>query len=68
MEQQVSCERCGGILTPGAAYCDECGARTRRAVRGVRVAIRVELIFIALVILVILGFTLLFANQPPTGH
>lgn len=68
MDQQVSCDRCGAGLTPGASYCDGCGARTRKAVRTVRLAIRLELVFIALVVVVILGFTLVFANQPPTGH
>ncbi|MGH7904276.1 MAG: hypothetical protein ACREPA_09155 [Candidatus Dormibacteraceae bacterium] len=68
MEQQLSCDRCGGSLTPGASYCDACGSRTRRALKNVRFAIRLELVFIALVIVLILGFTVIFANQPPTGH
>jgi uncharacterized OB-fold protein len=54
--EQTRCDRCHGRLTPGAAYCDRCGARTRRAVRNVRLAIRIELLFILLIFLVIAGF------------
>jgi uncharacterized OB-fold protein len=53
-EVQVACDNCGKELVPGAAYCERCGARTRRAKRLVRLAIRVEL-------LVFLGFVAMVA-------
>ena len=60
---QTSCERCGASLVPDAAYCEKCGARTRRARRLVRVAIRVELVFFVLVVLMVIGFTWIYAIQ-----
>jgi predicted nucleic acid-binding Zn ribbon protein len=50
-------------LVPGANYCDSCGERTRKARRNVRLAIRLELVFIAMVVLLIIGFTLVYYGQ-----
>lgn len=60
---QVACDTCGTELVPNAAYCEKCGARTRRARRLVRVAIRVELVFFLLVVLMVIGFTWIYAAQ-----
>ena len=60
---QTNCDRCGGALQPGAAYCDRCGARTRRARRNVRLAIRIEVLLLALMVLLIFGFTWVFLKQ-----
>ncbi len=60
---QVACDSCGTQLIPNAAYCEKCGARTRRARRLVRVAIRVELVFFVLVVLMVIGFTWIYAIQ-----
>ena len=60
---QVSCDNCGTQLVPNAAYCEKCGARTRRARRLVRLAIRVELVFFGLVVLLVIGFTWIYAIQ-----
>jgi uncharacterized OB-fold protein len=60
---QAACEKCGATLVPDAAYCERCGERTRRARRLVRVAIRVELLFFALVVAVVIGFTWIYAAQ-----
>lgn len=60
---QTACDRCGGRLVPDAAYCEKCGARTRKAKRMVRLAIRVELVFFALVVILVIGFTWLYAIQ-----
>jgi hypothetical protein len=47
----------------GAAYCERCGARTRKARRLVRLAIRVELLFFVLVVLLVIAFTWIYAAQ-----
>lgn len=60
---QTNCDRCNAPLVEDAAYCDECGERTRRARRMVRLAVRVELLFIALVVLLVAGFTLIYYFQ-----
>jgi uncharacterized OB-fold protein len=60
---QVACDRCGAALVENAAYCEKCGARTRRAKRLVRLAIRVELVFFVLVILMVAGFVWVYAVQ-----
>ena len=60
---QVACDSCGAELVPNAAYCERCGARTRRARRLVRIAIRVELVFFALVVALVIGFTYVYAFQ-----
>jgi len=62
---QTACDRCHAPLVKDAAYCDKCGERTRKARRLVRIAIRVELLFIALVILLEAGFTLIYYFQRP---
>ena len=60
---QVACDSCSAELVPEAAYCQRCGRRTRRATRFVRLAIRVELLFLALVIVLIFGFTWIYYAQ-----
>jgi uncharacterized OB-fold protein len=60
---QVACDTCGAQLTPNAAYCERCGARTRRARRLVRLAIRVELLFFLLVVGLVIAFTWIYAVQ-----
>jgi predicted nucleic acid-binding Zn ribbon protein len=60
---QATCDRCRAPLTPGANYCDSCGERTRKARRNVRLAVRVELLFIAMVVLLVIGFTLVYYGQ-----
>ena len=63
MQVQVACDKCGAELVPNAAYCERCGARTRRARRLVRLAIRVELLFFVLVVGLVIGFTWIYAAQ-----
>jgi uncharacterized OB-fold protein len=60
---QAACDKCGTTLVPNAAYCERCGARTRRARRLVRIAIRVELLFFVMVVAVVIGFTWIYASQ-----
>jgi len=60
---QAACDSCGTQLIPNAAYCEKCGARTRRARRLVRLAIRVELVFFLLVVVMVIGFTWIYAAQ-----
>ena len=60
---QVVCEKCGTQLVPNAAYCERCGARTRRARRLVRLAIRVELLFFLMVVGLVIAFTWIYAVQ-----
>ena len=60
---QVACDRCGKELVPGAAYCEKCGARTRRARRLVRLAIRVELVFFLGVVGMVAAFVWIYAVQ-----
>jgi uncharacterized OB-fold protein len=60
---QAACDKCGAQLMPDAAYCERCGERTRRARRLVRLAIRVELLFFALVVILVIGFTWIYAAQ-----
>ena len=61
--RQTTCDRCEAPLVEDAAYCDKCGERTRRARRMVRLAVRVELLFVALVLLLVAGFTAIFYLQ-----
>jgi predicted amidophosphoribosyltransferase len=63
MPVQVACDTCGAELVPNAAYCERCGARTRRARRLVRLAIRVELLFLLLVVGLIISFTWIYTAQ-----
>jgi predicted amidophosphoribosyltransferase len=60
---QVACDSCGAELVPQAAYCERCGARTRRARRLVRVAIRVEALFFLMVVGLVIAFTWIYATQ-----
>ena len=60
---QVACDNCGTELVPGAAYCEKCGARTRRARRLVRLSIRVEMVFFLAVVLMVAGFVWVYAIQ-----
>jgi uncharacterized OB-fold protein len=62
-EAQAACDNCGSTLVANAAYCERCGARTRRAKRLVRLAIRVELIFFLAVVAMVIGFTWIYAVQ-----
>jgi len=62
-QAQVACDNCGAQLVLGAAYCERCGARTRKARRLVRLAIRVELLFFALVVILVIAFTWIYAVQ-----
>ncbi|HKW72161.1 MAG TPA: zinc-ribbon domain-containing protein [Candidatus Dormibacteraeota bacterium] len=63
VQVQAACEKCGAELRPDAAYCDRCGARTRRARRLVRLAIRVELLFFLLVVGLVVAFAWIYAVQ-----
>jgi len=60
---QVACDTCGAELVVGAAYCERCGARTRRARRLVRLAIRVELLFFLMVVGVLVSFIWVYSVQ-----
>lgn len=60
---QVACDKCGKELVPNAAYCENCGTRTRRARRLVRLAIRVELLFFLMVVGVVVAFTWIYSVQ-----
>lgn len=60
---QAACDVCGTALVPNAAYCEKCGARTRRARRLVRLAIRVELLFFFLVVVIVGGFIWVYSVQ-----
>jgi predicted nucleic acid-binding Zn ribbon protein len=60
---QTTCDRCRAPLVEDAAYCDKCGERTRKARRMVRLAVRVELLFVALVALLVIGFITVFSLQ-----
>jgi uncharacterized OB-fold protein len=63
VQVQVACDSCGAELVPGAAYCERCGTRTRKAKRLVRLAIRVELLFFFLVCAVVVGFAWIYSVQ-----
>ena len=60
---QVACDNCGKELIQGAAYCERCGARTRRAKRLVRLAIRVELVFFLAVVAMVAAFVWAYGFQ-----
>jgi uncharacterized OB-fold protein len=60
---QVACDSCSAELAPNSAYCERCGARTRRARRLVRVAIRVELLFFVLIVGLVIAFSWIYAVQ-----
>jgi uncharacterized OB-fold protein len=63
MQAQIACDACGAELVPNAAYCERCGARTRRARRLVGIAIRVEVLFFLLVVALVVGFTWIYSVQ-----
>jgi predicted nucleic acid-binding Zn ribbon protein len=63
--EQTNCDRCEAPLPSGAAYCEACGERTRKARRLVRLAIRVELLFVLVIGALILAFTWIFLLQKP---
>jgi predicted nucleic acid-binding Zn ribbon protein len=63
MAIQTECDRCRAPLAPGAAYCDRCGERTRKAKGMVRLTLRVELLVLALVVLMTVGFVVAFFVQ-----
>ena len=60
---QAACDNCGKELIAGAAYCERCGSRTRRARRLVRLAIRVELVFFLAVVAMVAAFVWVYAFQ-----
>jgi uncharacterized OB-fold protein len=60
---QIACDACGAQLVPNAAYCERCGTRTRRARRLVRLAIRWELLFFLMVVVLVIGFTWVYSAQ-----
>jgi uncharacterized OB-fold protein len=62
-QAQVACDKCGAQLVPNAAYCEKCGTRTRRAKRLVGLAIRVEMLFFVLVVVMVIGFIWIYAAQ-----
>jgi len=53
---QSNCDRCRAPLAKDAAYCESCGQRTRLAVRRVRLAVRIELLFFGAIALMVLAF------------
>jgi uncharacterized OB-fold protein len=62
-QSQIACDKCGAELVPNAAYCEKCGTRTRRAKRLVGLAIRVEMLFFVLVVVMVIGFIWIYAAQ-----
>jgi len=61
--EQTTCDRCQAPLVLDAAYCDNCGERTRRARRTVRLAIRIELLCLVIVAVLVVGFSWIFYVQ-----
>jgi len=55
---QATCDRCQSPLVKDAAYCDECGQRTRMAVRRVRLAVRIEILFFGAIAVMVLAFAI----------
>jgi predicted amidophosphoribosyltransferase len=53
---QTNCDRCRAPLVKDAAYCEKCGQRTHLAVRRVRLAVRIELLFFGAIALMVLAF------------
>jgi predicted amidophosphoribosyltransferase len=60
--EQQSCDYCQAELRKRAAYCENCGQRTRRARRLVSVAVRIELLVLALIAAVIAGFVVAYTR------
>lgn len=63
---QTNCERCGGELVAGAAYCDRCGQRTKRARWAVRTVVRIEILALALMLVLTIAFAWSFIAQGST--
>lgn len=61
---QTECDHCQEPLEEGAAYCPKCHARTRRARSIIRLAVRYELLAVALVLVMIVVFTFTILNSP----
>ena len=53
---QATCDRCHAPLQKDASYCDECGQRTNIAIKRVRLAVRIELLFFGAIALMVLAF------------
>jgi predicted nucleic acid-binding Zn ribbon protein len=53
---QSTCDRCHAPLHKDASYCDECGQRTRAAIRRVRLAVRIEILFFGAIALMVVAF------------
>lgn len=63
---QTNCERCGTELVPGAAYCDRCGERTRKARGAVRLVVRIEVLALLLMLTLTVVFAWVFIAQGTT--
>ena len=63
---QTKCERCGSDLVAGAAYCDRCGERTRRARWAVRFVVRIEVLAVLLMLVLTVAFAWVFIAQGST--
>jgi predicted amidophosphoribosyltransferase len=59
----MACDACGASLVSNAAYCERCGARTRRARRLVRLAIRIEAVFFLAVVAMVAAFIWVYAAK-----
>ena len=53
---QATCDHCQAPLVKDASYCDSCGQRSRAAVRRVRLAVRIEILFFGAIALMVLAF------------
>jgi predicted amidophosphoribosyltransferase len=53
---QSTCDRCHAPLVKDASYCDECGQRTRVAIRRVRLAVRIEILLFGAIALMVIAF------------
>lgn len=53
---QATCDRCHAPLVKDASYCDSCGQRSRAAIRRVRLAVRIEVLFFGAIALMVLAF------------
>lgn len=58
--EQEHCDRCHAKLRRNASYCEECGERTRRSRRLVRLAVRIEILAVILTAIVVLGFAYIY--------
>lgn len=63
MTEQATCARCSAPLVSGAAYCDECGARTFRARRMVGLAVRIEILAVLLTLVMIFTFAWVYLRS-----